>query len=485
MTMSATETAALDVQEIIAGIGHLIDGRIVSDGPTFGVDDPSTGRELAQCPEATLELVEEALNAAAFAQPRLAARTIDERRQVLREMADALEREANRVAAVISAESGKHISQTGIEMLGAVAGLRQWAEFDIPVDVVRDDATERVTLERVPVGVVAAIVPWNAPVVLIAMKVAPALLAGNAVALKPSPFTPLSALVVGRIWKDIVPAGVLNIVAGGDEVGKTLVSHRATRMVSFTGSVRAGMAIMESAAKDLKRVALELGGNDAAIVLDDVDVKQIAPRLYGPAFMWTGQICAAIKRLYVPREKYEETVAALVDLAEAEGVGAPYEEGVTMGPLTTEQQFNFVKEIVDDAVANGAEVRTGGKPLDREGWFYSPTILTNVGPGVRVVDEEQFGPVLPVIPYDDLDEAIEQANATDLGLGSSVWSNDVERAMTVARRLDAGSTWINRHGVPGADLPFGGVKHSGLGRENGLPGLDHYCELRTISVLYP
>ena len=483
--MSTAEIPALDVHQIIDGVGHLVGGRIVSEGPTFAVDDPSTGRELAQCPDASVELVDEAVRAAADAQPRWAALPIDERRAVLRTLADVLERDADQIAAVISAESGKHISQTGIELFGAVAGLRYWAEFEIPVDVVRDDETEQVTLERVPVGVVAAIVPWNAPVVLIAMKIAPALLAGNTVVLKPSPFTPLSALVVGRLWRDLLPDGVLNIVAGGDEVGKALVSHKATRMVSFTGSVRAGMAIMESAAKDLKRVALELGGNDAAIVLDDVDVKQIAPRLYGPAFMWTGQICAAIKRLYVPREKFEETVEALVELAEAEGVGSPYEEGVTMGPLTTEQQFNFVKEIVDDAVANGAQIRTGGKPLDRDGWFYSPTILTNVGPGVRIVDEEQFGPVLPVIPYDDLDDAIAQANATDLGLGSSVWSSDVERAKQVARRLDAGSTWINRHGVPGADLPFGGVKHSGLGRENGLPGLDHYCELRTVSVLYP
>lgn len=483
--MSTATTPALDVHAIIAGIGHLVDGRIVDDGPSFRVDDPSTGRELAQSPGATVELVDEAMQAAAAAQPRWAGRPIDERRGVLRAMADALERQADQVAAVISAESGKHISQTGLELLGSVAGLRYWADFDVPVDVVRDDDVERVTLERVPVGVVAAIVPWNAPVVLIANKVAPALLAGNTIVLKPSPFTPLSALVVARIWKDIVPPGVLNIVAGGDDVGKTMVSHEATRMISFTGSVRAGMAIMESAARDLKRVALELGGNDAAIVLDDVDVKQIAPRLYGPAFMWTGQICAAIKRLYVPREKLEETVIALTELAEAEGVGGPYEEGVTMGPLTTEQQFNFVKEIVDDAVANGAEVRTGGRPLDREGWFYSPTILTGVGPGVRIVDEEQFGPVLPVIAYDHLEEAIEQANATDLGLGSSVWSNDVERAKQVAGRLDAGSTWINRHGVPGADLPFGGVKHSGVGRENGLPGLDHYCELKTVSILYP
>lgn len=483
--MSAVEVPAPDVHAIIAGVGHLVDGRIVAGGPTLTVDDPSTGRELAQCPEAPVELVEEALQAAASAQPRWAALHISERRRVLRALADALERDAEQVAAVISAESGKHISQSRLELLGAVGGLRYWAEFEIPVDVVRDDQTERVTVERVPVGVVAAIVPWNSPVVLIAMKIAPALLAGNAVVLKPSPFTPLSALVVARLWKDIVPAGVLNIVAGGDEVGRTLVSHRVTRMVSFTGSVRAGMAIMESAARDLKRVALELGGNDAAIVLDDVDIAQIAPRIYGSAFMWTGQICAAIKRLYVPRDKYEQTVQALVELAEAEGVGAPYEEGVTMGPLTTEQQFDFIREIVDDAVANGARVRTGGRPLDREGWFYSPTILTDVGPGVRVVDEEQFGPVLPVIPYDDVDEAVEQANATDLGLGSSVWSNDVEAAMAVARRLDAGSTWINRHGVPGADLPFGGVKHSGVGRENGLPGLDHFCELRTVSVLYP
>jgi acyl-CoA reductase-like NAD-dependent aldehyde dehydrogenase len=483
--MTTASVSAADVKELVKGVGHLVGGQIIAEGRSFPVDDPSTGAELARCPEASVELVDEALRAAADAQRQWADRPIEERRAVLRQMADALEREADQVAAVISAETGKHISQSTLELQGALIGLRYWAEFEIPVDVVRDDATERVTLERVPVGVVAAIVPWNSPIVLLAHKVAPALLPGNTVVVKPSPFTPLSALVVARIWKDIVPAGVVNIVAGGDEVGKTMVSHKATRMISFTGSIGAGMAIMESAARDLKRVALELGGNDAAIVLDDVDPRQIASRLYGHAFMWTGQICAAIKRLYIPAERFEETVALLSELAEAEGVGSPYEEGVTMGPLTTEQQFNHVKELVDDAVSSGAEVRAGGRALDRDGWFYSPTILTNVGPGVRVVDEEQFGPVLPVMAYDDLDEAIRQANDTDFGLGASVWSNDVDRAKDVARRLDAGSTWINRHAVPGADLPFGGVKHSGVGRENGLPGLDHYCELRTISVLYP
>ncbi len=483
--MTTTSVPALDVHAIVDGIGHLVDGRIIADGQTFSVDDPSTGRELSQCPGATAELVNEALKAAESAQPSWAGRPIGERRAVLREMADALERESDQVAAVISAESGKHISQSRLELMGALVGLRYWADFEIPVDVVRDDETERVTLERVPVGVVAAIVPWNSPIVLLAHKVAPALLPGSTIVVKPSPFTPLSALVVARIWKDIVPAGVVNIVAGGDDVGKTMVSHKATRMISFTGSIGAGMAIMESAAKDLKRVALELGGNDAAIVLDDVDPRQIVQRLYGHAFMWTGQICAAIKRLYVPREQFDSTVAALAELAESEAVGSPYDDGVTMGPLTTEQQFDRVKELVDDAVASGAEVRAGGKPVDRDGWFYRPTILTNVGPGVRVVDEEQFGPVLPVMAYDDLDEAIRQANDTDFGLGASVWSNDVDRAKAVARRLDAGSTWINRHAVPGADLPFGGVKHSGVGRENGLPGLDHYCELRTVSVLYP
>jgi acyl-CoA reductase-like NAD-dependent aldehyde dehydrogenase len=299
---------------------------------------------------------------------------------------------------------------------------------------------------------------------------------------KPSPFTPLSALVVGEVVREIVPAGVVNVVAGGDDVGEAMVAHPLTNMISFTGSVTAGKAIMAAAAPGLKRVGLELGGNDAAIVLEDADPRAVAADLYAAAFTWTGQICAAVKRLYVHESLFDEVVEELSTLASQARIGASHDEGVTMGPITTGPQFERVCGLVEDAIARGARVHAGGAPLPRPGYFYPPTILTGVGPGVRVVDEEQFGPVLPVMPFSEVDAAIEEANATSYGLGGSVWSSDVERATALASRLEAGTTWINRHAVAGADLPFGGVKQSGLGRENGRPGLDHFCELRTVSV---
>lgn len=466
-------------EDAIAEAAHLIRGELVAGEETFPVVNPATGEVFAECPAATPDLVDAAMQGARAALPAWG-RDEARRRTAISEMGDVLAQNAELLAHVLALETGK--PNAGFEIKGAEFHARYWADFPIPVDVIYDDATQKVTLERFPAGVVAAITPWNGPLVMLANKLACALLLGNTVVAKPSPFTPLSTLVLGALLKDVFPAGVLNLIAGDDEVGKAMVAHPLTNLISFTGSVEAGKSIAAAAASDLKRVCLELGGNDAAIVLPDVNVAAVTPRLFRGAFALSGQICVAIKRLYVHNSVYDQTVQHLTELANASKLGGPFEEGTTMGPLTTKPQFDRVSGLVEDAKQSGAEIFAGGEPADRPGFFYRPTVLGNVAPGVRIVDEEQFGPALPVIPYDDPEEALAQANDTSYGLGGSIWTRDIDRGLELARQLESGSAWVNRHPAVGPDLPFGGFKHSGLGRENGKPGIDHFAELKTVSV---
>jgi acyl-CoA reductase-like NAD-dependent aldehyde dehydrogenase len=466
-------------EDAITEAAHLINGELVRGTETFTVINPATEEVVGECPAATPDLVEAAMQAAKAALPEWG-RDEERRRAAIIEMADRLAQHAGLLAHVLALESGKTFA--GFEVKGAEMHARFWANFPIPVDTIHDDATQRVTLERFPVGVVAAITPWNGPLVMLLNKLACALLVGNTVVAKPSPFTPLSTLVLGSLLRDVFPPGVVNLIAGDDEVGKAIVAHPLTNLISFTGSVEAGKAIARSAADDLKRVCLELGGNDAAIVLPDANLETAVPKLYRGAFAMSGQICVAIKRLYVHSSVYDQVVEEMTRIAESQKLGGPFEDGTTMGPLTTRPQFERVSGLVDDARAAGAQVFTGGERIDRPGFFYRPTLIGNVAPGVRIVDEEQFGPALPLIRYDDVDDAIDAANSTSYGLGGSIWTSDVDRGVDLARRLESGSAWVNRHPAVGPDLPFGGFKHSGLGRENGAPGIDHFSELKTVSV---
>ena len=461
---------------------HLIDGELVAGRRHFAVIDPATGAPFADCPDATREELDRALAAAegAFA----GAWPHDEalRRRTLGAMSEALAGQAEALGRLVSQEQGKPLTHAQSEVRGAARLLRICAEEPIPVEVLRDDGKLRVTVVRKPLGVTAAITPWNYPIATLAGKIGPALLAGNTVVAKPSPFTPLSSLELGTLFRALVPAGVLNVVGGSDEVGAWMTADPRVRKISFTGSVPTGKKIMRAAAEDLKRVTLELGGNDPAIVLPDVDPAQVAPRLFWGAFTNSGQICIAIKRLYVHERTYRPLVDALAALARQVKLGDGLEPDTELGPINNRPQFERVRELVDDARRAGGKVEVGGAPLSRPGYFYPPTLVTGVGEGVRLVDEEQFGTALPVIPYADVEDAVAQANRSHYGLGGSVWTADVRRGEEIAQRLECGTAWVNQHIDTGAFAPFGGMKWSGIGRENGRWGIEEFCELQVVST---
>ncbi|MDT7711219.1 MAG: hypothetical protein QOG20_6826 [Pseudonocardiales bacterium] len=455
-----------------------IDGKTVAAPQRFGVVDPATGEVFAQAPDCSREQLGDAMDAASNA----AGWAEDEgvRIAALTAAADAVLAAQDDLAAVLSREQGKPLKAAGFEVAETARWLRASADLEVPREIAQDDERGHAEVLRRPLGVVAGITPWNFPLLLAGWKLGPALRAGNTVVLKPSPFTPLSTLALGEVLSSVLPPGVVNVVSGGDELGAWMTSHPAVRKISFTGSVATGKRIASAAAPDLKRYTLELGGNDAAIVLDDIDVAAAARSLFWGAFINNGQICAGIKRVYVPEALHDDLVEALAEWARKVRVGAGDEPRVQLGPINNRPQFERVKGLVDEAVAGGATAVAGGAPPDRSGYFFAPTILTGATEGARIVDEEQFGPALPVMSYRSVDEAVERANATEFGLSGSVWGTDTDRAAAVAARIDSGAVFVNDHLTLEPHLPFGGVKWSGVGVENGHWGLEEFSSLRVL-----
>lgn len=462
----------------------LVNGRLVDGVGTLTVENPATGEPAGEAPVASLAQLDDAVDAATAAGPAWAADP-EGRRRALAAVADVLTANAELLARTLALETGLPVKDGGYEVAAAAAFARFRAATPLPVDVIHEDARQIVRVHRAPIGVVAAITPWNAPVMIAGEKISTALAAGNTVVLKPSPLAPLTTVLLGALLADVLPPGVLNVLVGDDDLGAALVAHPGTGMVSFTGSTAAGRAIMAAAAPRLHRLSLELGGNDAAIVLPDVSVEAVARKIFAGAFYRGGQVCAAIKRLYVHADVVEPLVAALARLAETAVLGDPLEPTTTMGPIANRPQFERVRSLVDRALAAGGTAVTGGSPRPGPGFFFPPTLVTGLDPDAELVTEEQFGPALPVLPFDDVEDAVAAANGTDFGLGASVWTSDVERGAELAARLDAGSAWVNRHALVAPDVPFGGTKQSGVGRANGAVGLDTYCELRTVSVALP
>jgi acyl-CoA reductase-like NAD-dependent aldehyde dehydrogenase len=330
--------------------------------------------------------------------------------------------------------------------------------------------------------VVGAITAWNYPLLLAIWKIAPALVAGNTVVVKPAPSTPLATLAIGRIGARVLPPGVLNVISGATEAGERLTQHPSVRKITFTGSTETGKRIMANASTRLKRLTLELGGNDAGIVLEDADPKAIAADIFWAKFSNCGQVCAALKRLYVHRSIFEPLCAALSEVAAQVKIGPGFSSGVQIGPMQNRAQRDRMIETVHTSIAAGARLIYQSEVPAGEGYFYPITLLAEAPEDSPVVRSETFGPVLAILPYDDVEDAIRRANDTEYGLGASVWSPDTARAAAIAQRLEAGSTWVNQHPSMDPNVPFGGIKSSGLGVEGGLRGLEEFTTIQVVNV---
>ncbi|MDU9394207.1 aldehyde dehydrogenase family protein [Pseudomonas sp. zfem002] len=456
--------------------------RVAGENGEFAVIDPASGAPFAQCPAGSLGQLNAAVAAARTAFAGWRQSSAAERRAALHKAADDIEREADAIARLIVREQGKPLALAMSEVMGGVAWTRYNADLEIPVEQVEDNPRQRVELHRKPLGVVASITPWNWPFMIAVWHIIPALRAGNCVVSKPSSLTPLSTLRLVEILDRHLPPGVINIVTGEKGFGSAITTHPGIDKIVFTGSTPTGQSVMRGAASNLKRLTLELGGNDAAIVLPGTDIAAVVDDLFNAAFLNMGQTCAALKRLYVHESQYEAFAAALVERAGREVVGAGLEAGVTFGPIQNSEQLELVGELVEDARRLGARILCGGQRLPRAGYFYPPTLVADVTDGDRLVDEEQFGPVLPLIAYGDVEDVLARANASSMGLGGSVWGPDAARAEALAARLESGVAWVNCHAQIQPNTPFGGSKMSGFGVEFGLEGLLEFTGQQLLFV---
>jgi acyl-CoA reductase-like NAD-dependent aldehyde dehydrogenase len=473
-------------------IPMLIDGQPAAGRGRFEVRDPGRTRDVvAEVEDGGPEHADAAVAAAARAAQGWRDQGAAERADVLTQAADMAEAAAEGLAPLLSRENGGTLTESRMDLLRGTALLRDFIalapDFLAPRTV--ETSQHWLSVEKAPVGITALIVPWNSPVVLTVSKLAPALLVGNTVVVKPSVLAPAALTEYLRQLARRLPPGVLNVVHGDAEAGQALAGHPAVRKVSFTGSVPVGQQIMAAAAANLKKVSLELGGNDAAIVLDDADFAAAVPRLCQGAFTRAGQICFAVKRVYVPRRRFDEFYDQLCAAAGGYRVGYGLDQQATFGPLISARERDRVRGLAERARAGGAEVRVLGRPTDTVDWdgghYLLPAVVRGLKPDAELVAVEQFGPLLPLVPYTGDDQAVAFANGTEYGLASSVWGTDAGRAIAVARRLEAGATFVNSHNLSSLsfDMPFGGVKRSGLGRERTALGLQEYVEDHAIRLV--
>ena len=465
----------------------IINGTPKTSDNVVDVINPATEKVFAQCHFSTKSDVDDAVAVARSAFSKWSALSDEQRKQKLFEVADLLEANMPKLMELVTLESGKPVNGlngvgSGMEIGGSIAWTRATASLDLPIEVIQDDDEARIEVHRKPLGVVASITPWNWPLMIAIWHVIPALRAGNTVIIKPSPYTPVATSKFVQLANSVLPEGVLNIVHGDTEIGTAISTHKGINKIIFTGSTPTGKKIMELSAATLKRLTLELGGNDAGIVLPGADIESMADKLFGVAFHNNGQTCAALKRLYVHQSQYDDVCKALVQRAKSAKVGDGLKPDTELGPLQNARQLHIIKSIMGNVQESGGNILSGGHELDGEGYFYAPTIVADQTDGDRIVDEEQFGPILPVIKYSDLDEVISRVNRNEAGLGGSVWSSDLKVAKAVATRLECGTVWINDHGSVQPNAPFGGIKQSGLGVEFGVQGLKECTSIQTVKV---
>lgn len=468
---------------------HLtIGGEAVTSTETFEVINPATGEAFARCVEGSPRHVDRAVRAARKAFNKWSKKPDAELQQACMSLASVLEQNMLDLMQLVTMESGKPMGGlngigSGMEVGGAIAWAQVTAGLSLPVDVIQDNDEARIEVHRKPIGVVGSITPWNWPLLIAIWHIIPALRAGNTVVIKPSSYTPLATARFVELAQKVLPPGVLNVVTGGSKTGAALVEHHDVNKIIFTGSTPTGRNIMRAAASNLKRLTLELGGNDAGIVLPDIDIKNTAEKLFGACFHNNGQTCAALKRLYVHESIHDDLANEMASIAKKTIVGDGLEEQTQLGPLQNLAQLKIVQDLAKGAVEDGGTFISGGSTIKRPGYFFQPTIVTGLKDGSKLVDEEPFGPIVPIIKYSDLDEVVERANKNSSGLGGSVWSSDVDKATTVALRLECGSAWVNEHGAIQPDAPFGGIKQSGFGVEFGRYGLEEFTHIQTLKIM--
>jgi len=459
---------------------NIINGKLVDTKETrYGVN-PATKKPNPPVPVATEKDVDDAVAAAKTAFKTWSKTSMAERKKALEAFAEGLLSYKEEFAKLLTKEQGKPLAMATNEVESGAAWINGIAALELPDEVVEDNANRKVITRYTPLGVVAAIVPWNFPIQLACGKISPALLTGNCIIVKPSPFTPYCDLKLVELAQKYFPPGVVQALSGDDNLGPWLTAHPGPDKISFTGSSATGKKVMESASKTLKRVTLELGGKDPAIVCKSVDIAKTAPAIATLAFLNSGQICVALKRIYIHKDIYNEFRDAMVEYTKTLKVGDGTEENVFLGPIQNSMQYERVQGFFDDVEKSGAKIAVGEKVKDSAGYFISPTIIDAPEENSRIVQEEPFGPILPILPWSDEDDVIARANNTKNGLGASVWSADLAEAERIGTQLEAGNVWINAHMELAPNVPFGGHKESGIGSEWGIVGLKSFCNTQSL-----
>ncbi|PQA97875.1 aldehyde dehydrogenase [Chryseobacterium shigense] len=446
--------------------------------------NPSTLEVIGKVINTSKQEIDAKIAQAKIAQKEWSARPDAERKEIVLKVAEALQNNSKHLAEWITREQGKPFNGPGshFEMQACVGWTQVPASLDLPEEIVFEDETRKDVLYRKPIGVVAAIAPWNWPLMIAIWQIIPSIRMGNTVILKPSEYTTYATLEMIKVINSVLPENVLQVVTGRGDVGAYLTGHPEIGKIMFTGSIATGKKVIEASAKNMARLTLECGGNDAGIILPGLDVTKHIENLFWGAFINMGQTCACLKRLYVHEDDYEKVVHALSEYSSPIPMGNSADETTVLGPIQNKMQYDKIQDLIQDAENIGADfIFTGEKP-DLEGYFIPVTLIGNVDNGDRIVDEEQFGPVLPVIKYKTVEEAIQKANDSETGLGASVWSDHPDEAAHVANQLEAGTVWINQHGAIHPFVPFGGAKQSGYGVEFGIEGLKAVTIPKIISI---
>ena len=461
----------------------IINGQhVVGQADSINVINPATEEVIAQVASASIDQVNDAIVAAQHAFKTWKHISDADLNQAFKNIAADIRAESKALAELITLEQGKPLGLAQFEVEGGASWIEYISSLDIPVETIADPSGKTIKVYNRPLGVVASITPWNWPFMIAIWHLIPALKTKNCVINKPSEYTPLSTIRLVEIINRHVPDGVCSVLLGAGDVGGALSAHPDIAKVTFTGSTRTGQRILSNSIESLKSVVLELGGNDVGLVLEDADIDVVAERIFGSAFLNAGQTCAALKRLYVHEAVYDQLTEKLVNIANAQIVGAGLETTTTFGPIQNKPQYDKVKALIADAVAQGGQIITANKALPEQGYFVAPTLITNVNHGIAVVDEEQFGPVLPIIKFSDINQVIEQTNQSEFGLGGSVWSKDIQKAEEIASRMETGTVWINSHSDLSPAAAFGGWKTSGLGFSFGLDGLLLFTHKQAIHI---